>query len=122
MIRSHRRSRIEEQVALNEAERKGIHKGGVQCARVKCAKEHFDPPWPKQDRHDLRKSKKKSICADCKKEAYTPGDLTTYMCDGEQCDCKGGVQKFAPESIFCEKKSGRKGAPLCVTCAKPKNN
>ena len=111
----------EEQAALNEAERKGVDKGGVQCARVECAKEHFEPTWAKQDRHDLRRGKKKSICADCKKEAYTPRDLITYMCDGEQCDCKGGVQKISPKSIFRYKKSGRKQATWCVTCAKPKN-
>ena len=42
---------------------------------------------------------KKNICPDCANEGYTFRDITTYMCDGEQCDCKGGVLKFSKESI-----------------------
>ena len=93
----------EEQAALNEAERKGVDKGGVQCARVECAKEHFDPTWSERDGDNLRRGEKKSICADCKQEGFTPGDLTTYMCDGEQCDCKGGVQNIG----FVHKEAGK---------------
>ena len=113
-------TQLEQQRALNEAERKGVHKGGVQCARPECAKEHFDPKWSQKDRENLRAGKKKSVCEACRNEGYTPGDVNTYICDGENCECKGGVQKFSEESIFRHKKAGRKGETLCVKCAKPK--
>ena len=61
-------TRFEQQHALVEAERKGVHKGGVKCARLECATEHFDPKWSKQDRTDLRRGKNKSVCADCDNE------------------------------------------------------
>ena len=35
-------TRLEQQDALNEAERKGVHERGLKCARLECAKEHFD--------------------------------------------------------------------------------
>ena len=113
-------TQLEQQRALNEAERKGVHKGGVQCARPECAKEHFDPKWSQKDRENLRAGKKKSVCEACGNEGYTPRDVNTYICDGEECECKGGVQKFSEESIFRHKKAGRKGETLFVKCAKPK--
>ena len=113
-------TRLEQQRALNEAGHKGVHKGGVKRARPECAKEHFDPKWSKQDRTDLRRGKKKSVCADCENEGYTKGDVNTYMCDGEKCECTGGVRKFSQENITRHKKAGRRGETLCVACAKSK--
>ena len=113
-------TRLEQAHALDEAERKGVHKGGVKCARLECAREHFDPTWSAQDRKNLRRQKKKSVCPDCKKMGYTHGDVRTYICAGDGCECSGGVGKFSEESINRYKKSGRQRAVLCVTCAKTK--
>ena len=117
---SRQEAQREEQTAFNEAERKGVHKGGVECARPECEKEHFDPDWSKQDRNNLRRGEKKSVCADCANQGYTAGDVITYICDGEKCECKGGVWKFSEESIIRYKKAGKKGETLCVNCAGPK--
>jgi hypothetical protein len=52
-------TRLEQQHALIEAERRGVHKGGVKCARPECAKKHFNPKWSKKDRVNLRAGKRK---------------------------------------------------------------
>ena len=113
-------TRLEQQRALSEAEHKGVHKGGAKCARPECAKEHFDPKWSQKTRENLRAGKKKSVCEACRNEGYTPGDVNTYMCDGEKCECTGGVWKFSQENITRYKKAGGRGETLCVAYAKSK--
>ena len=74
------------------------------------------PSGPDEIETTCEGATKKNICPDCANEGYTFRDITTYMCDGEQCDCKGGVLKFSKESIARYKKDGRKEETVCVAC------
>ena len=66
----------------------------------------------------IRGMAEKNLCADCKREGHTPEDVSRYVCDGEKCECKGGVLKFPEESITRHKKAGKRSPENVTECAK----
>ena len=64
------------------------------------------------------KGMKKSVCAACSEQGYTAADTNTCVSDGVRCDCRGGVEKFSPESMARHKKCEKTGPKFCLRCAK----
>ena len=65
-----KKTRLEQQRALNEAERKGVHKGAVKCARPECATGHFDLKWSAHDGDNLRRDEKRKVPRVCERGSH----------------------------------------------------